>query len=144
MKEPKNIWKAPFTLDHLNKTLGGNMTQHLDIKYTEVGHNFLKGTMPVDHRTTQPFGILHGGASAVLAETLGSVAGNLCIDMQTEKCVGLEINANHIRPVSKGLVTGKASPINLGRRVQVWQIEIFDEYEKLVCISRLTLAVLPH
>ena len=120
----------------------GTMVEHVDIQITEVGEDFLRGTMPVDHRTVQTMGILHGGASVVLAETLGSIAANLCVDQSRQACVGQEINANHLRPVASGLVTGTARPIHLGTRSQVWQIEIRDERERLVCISRLTMAII--
>jgi 1,4-dihydroxy-2-naphthoyl-CoA hydrolase len=100
--------------------------------------------MPVDHRTVQTMGILHGGASVVLAETVGSMAANLCVDAKTQACVGQEINANHLRPVASGLVTATARPVHLGSRSQVWQIEIRDERERLVCISRLTMAIIEH
>ena len=118
------------------------MVEHLGITLTEVGEDFLKGTMPVDHRTVQPMGILHGGASVALAETLGSLAANYAVDNQKKYCVGLDINANHVRAASKGDVTGIAKPLHLGSTTQVWSIEITDEEDRLVCISRLTMAVL--
>lgn len=114
----------------------------LDIRFSEVGPDFLKATMPVDHRTHQPYGLLHGGASCVLAETLGSVASAKVIDPEKFICVGLEINANHIRSVRSGLVTGIATPIHIGASTHVWDIKIYDEREKLICISRLTVAIL--
>lgn len=113
----------------------------LDIQITELGDDFIRGTMPVDHRTVQPYGILHGGASVSLAETLGSIAAHLVIDGSKFYTVGQEINANHIRPASKGRVTGTARPIHLGRSSQIWGIEITNEDGKLVCISRITMAV---
>ena len=118
------------------------MIEHLGIQFLEVGDDYIKARMPVDQRTIQPFGLLHGGASIALAETLGSVAANLCVDREKKMCVGLEINANHIRPVTNGFVYGIAKPIHLGASTQVWEIRIENEQEKLVCISRLTLAVL--
>lgn len=114
----------------------------LDIRFTEVGPDFLKATMPVDHRTHQPYGLLHGGASCVLAETIGSVASAKVIDPKKFICVGIEINANHVRSVRNGLVTGITTPIHIGASTHVWDIKIYDEREKLVCVSRLTVAVL--
>ena len=118
------------------------MVGHLDIEYTEVGKDFLCGKMPVNEKTKQPMGVLHGGASVVLAETLGSVAANCCVDMDNEFCVGLDINANHIKSATKGFVHGKATAIHLGKRTQVWQIIITDDEGELVCVSRLTMSVL--
>jgi 1,4-dihydroxy-2-naphthoyl-CoA hydrolase len=124
--------------------LGKNtIAEQIGIEFTEIGPDFLKGRMPVDHRTHQPYGLLHGGASCVLAETLGSVASALVIDQSKFICVGLEINANHIRGVREGSVTGTATPIHIGASTHVWDIRILDEREKLVCISRLTVAILP-
>ena len=117
------------------------MIAHLGIVFTEMGDDYLKATMPVDHRTLQPFGLLHGGASVVLAETLGSTAASCCVDLEKQICVGIEINANHIRSVRQGTVTGIARPLHLGRRTQVWHIHIHDEQDRLVAVSRLTLAV---
>ncbi len=117
------------------------MVDHLGIEFTEVGDDFLKAKMPVDQRTVQPAGLLHGGASAALAETIGSVAANLCVDHTKRVCVGLEINANHIRSVRNGNVYGQCHPLHLGQSTQVWEIEIRDEKQKLVCVSRLTMAV---
>ena len=121
----------------------GTMIEHLGIEVVEVGDDFLKARMPVDHRTVQPQGRLHGGASCALAETVGSVAANLVIDSSEFLAVGLEINANHIRPVKDGYVYGTATPDALGRTTQVWTIRITDEDGRLVCISRLTMAVIP-
>jgi len=126
-------------ITHLGK---GTMGEHIGIEFTELGPDFLKGQMPVDERTRQPYGLLHGGASCVLAETLGSVASALVIDQEKFLCVGLEINANHIRGVREGLVTGIATPLHLGSSTHVWDIKIYDEREKLVCVSRLTVAIL--
>ncbi|MEM6780417.1 MAG: hotdog fold thioesterase, partial [Pseudomonadota bacterium] len=118
-----------------------NMGDALGIEFTEVGEDFLSGSMPVDHRTTQPFGILHGGASCVLAETLGSVAAWMCIDPSKSFTVGLDINANHIRSKTEGHVIGMAKPLHIGRTTHVWEINIVDEEGKRVCISRLTVLV---
>ncbi len=123
---------------------GMHMADHLGIEWVEFGDNFLKARMPVDHRTKQPFGLLHGGASCVLAETLGSVGAALVVDPEKHNCVGLEINANHVRSAREGFVTGLASPIHIGASTQVWDIKIYDEREKLVCVSRLTVAVIPR
>ena len=125
--------------------LGKNtMGEHLGMVFTEVGPDYLKATMPVDHRTKQPYGLLHGGASVALAETLGSVGAALVVDPAKFICVGQEINANHLRSVRSGLVTGIAKPIHIGASSQVWETRIYDEREKLVCISRLTVAVLKN
>lgn len=134
------IWKKPLSLSVLNNTSPNTLIEHLAIRYTAFDANSITATMPVCSFTHQPLGLLHGGASVVLAETLGSVAANFCVDEQTY-CVGLEINANHVRAVKEGQVTGKATPLHLGVSTQVWQIEIRDERERLVCISRLTVAV---
>ena len=125
----------------LNARSAGSAVAHLGIVFTELGEDFLRGTMPVEPRTHQPMGILHGGASVALAETLGSVAANYVVDPSRFYCVGQEINANHLRPVASGVVIGTARPIHLGSRSQVWSIEIRDEGERLNCISRLTIAV---
>ena len=117
------------------------MVGNLGIEFTEIGDDYLVGTMPVDERTTQPYGILHGGASVTLAETLGSMASTLTIDTEKYICVGQEINANHIRPVNSGVVSGRAQPVHLGRSSQVWEIRITNQDNKLVCISRLTMAI---
>ena len=123
--------------------LGFNtMSEHLGIEFLEVGDNFLTAKMPVDHRTKQPYGLLHGGASCVLAETLGSIASALVVDSSKFICVGLEINANHIRSVRDGFVTAIATPIHIGGTTHVWDIKIHDDQSKLVCISRLTVAIL--
>ena len=112
------------------------------MRFTEIGPDYLRATMPVDHRTVQTMGILHGGASVALAETIGSVAANLCVDSEKYVCVGQEINANHLRPAATGWVIGLARPIHLGRRSQVWGIELRDEAGRMTCVSRLTIAVL--
>ncbi|MGL4204712.1 MAG: hotdog fold thioesterase [Aeromonadaceae bacterium] len=136
-----SIWKREFTLASLNAGADNTLISHLGIRYSEVGEEYLKATMPVTSFTQQPMGLLHGGASVVLAETLGSVAGNLCVDTQ-RCCVGLEINANHVRAKREGTVTGTTRPLHLGATTQLWQIEIHDEAGHLICTSRITLAVL--
>lgn len=119
------------------------MSEHLGIEWGALGENSISARMPVDHRTIQPYGLLHGGASCVLAETLGSVGAALVVDPDKFQCVGLEINANHVRSARAGFVTGVASPLHIGASTQVWEIKIHDEREKLICISRLTVAVIP-
>ena len=136
-----SIWKRDIDLARLNLGSTNTLMAHLGILYTEVGDDYLRGTMPVTAHTHQPMGLLHGGASVVLAETLGSVAGNLCVGLD-HCCVGLEINANHVRGKREGVVTGTARPLHLGATTQLWQIEIVDEAGRLVCTSRITLAVL--
>ncbi len=131
-------------LQDVNKLNDQTMSEKIGIEITEVGDDYLKGRMPVDERTVQPYGILHGGASAALAETLGSLAGALTLDHEKEYCVGMEINANHVRSVRSGYVYGKASPIHIGSRTQIWEIRIEDDEQRLLCISRLTLAVIPR
>ena len=137
------IWKQPLDLARINGWSRGTMMETLDIRFTDFGDDWLRGTMPVDHRTQQPFGLLHGGASVVLAETLGSSAALLTLDIEKEVAVGLDINANHIRGVRGGIVTGTAKALHLGRTTQVWEIRIEEEQGKLVCLSRLTMAVIP-
>ena len=136
------IWFRPYTLDGLQRLNTGSLAGHLDIRFTEIGPDYLRGTMPVDERTRQPFGLLHGGASVSLAETLGSVAANCCVDGPKFYCVGQEINANHLRSARTGQVTGTARPVHLGSRSQVWDIRIEDEQGRLTCVSRLTMSVL--
>jgi 1,4-dihydroxy-2-naphthoyl-CoA hydrolase len=135
------IWFAKATIEVLSAGQAGLLSAHLGIEFTDWGDDYLRGTMPVEPRTRQPMGFLHGGASMVLAETLGSVAANYAVDPAKFRCLGQEINGNHLRPVTDGLVTGTARPIHLGSRSQVWGIEIRDPRERLVCISRLTVAV---
>jgi 1,4-dihydroxy-2-naphthoyl-CoA hydrolase len=126
----------------LNARNKGNAVGHLGIEFTEQGEDFLRGTMPVDHRTLQPYGLLHGGASVLLAETLGSMAANMCVDDPTTgQAVGIEINANHLRAVTEGVVIGTARALHVGRGTQVWEIRIEDELGRAVCVSRLTLAM---
>lgn len=133
-----------ITLQDLNNMGKANMVEYLGIEFTAIGPDFITATMPVDKRTRQPFGLLHGGASVVLAETLGSIAANCVVNNKKQYCVGLEINANHIRSVKEGLVTGTTKPIHLGKSTQIWEILIQDEKEQLVCVSRITMAVLTH
>jgi len=120
----------------------GTMTEHLGFEWVEIGNDFLKAKMPVDHRTIQPYGLLHGGASCVLAETIGSVASHLVIDPSEFYCVGIEINANHIRSAKEGFVYGTCSPLHIGSSTHVWDIRITNEEGKLICISRLTVAIM--
>ena len=137
------VFRAPVSLDELNGLSRSTLIEHLGIVFTAAGEDWLQATMPVDARTLQPYGLLHGGASVVLAETLGSVASYLCLnDPATQKAVGLEINANHIRAVHEGEVFGKATAVHLGRSTHIWEIRITTKDNKLVCISRLTVAVL--
>ena len=137
-----SIWRTLATPDVLNETRKMTMIENLGIEFLEVGDDYIKARMPVDHRTIQPFGLLHGGASVALAETLGSVAANLCVDREKKMCVGLEINANHVRPVTNGFVYGIARPIHIGVSTQLWEIRIHNDEERLVSISRLTMAIL--
>ncbi|CAM7292419.1 MULTISPECIES: 1,4-dihydroxy-2-naphthoyl-CoA hydrolase [Citrobacter] len=134
------IWKRDVTLDALNAMGEGNMVGLLDIRFEKIGADTLEASMPVDGRTKQPFGLLHGGASVVLAESIGSVAGYLCTEGE-QKVVGLEINANHVRSAREGRVKGVCRAIHTGSRHQVWQIDIYDEQQRLCCTSRLTTAI---
>ena len=136
------MFNADMTLESLNQMSSKTMVQHLGIEFVEIGSDYLKASMPVDTRTHQPFGVLHGGASVALAETLGSVAANVVLTSPDQYCVGQEINANHIRSVREGLVYGVTRPIHIGKTSQVWETRISDERDRLVCISRITLAVL--
>jgi 1,4-dihydroxy-2-naphthoyl-CoA hydrolase len=139
------IWKNGQDLAEINlRDKDTTIMGFLGIEFTERGDDYLKGTMPVDHRTHQPMGILHGGASVVLAETLGSSATTMCLNLSKEYCVGLDINANHIRAVRSGIVTGVAKPIHIGRSTHVWEINIVDEQQRKVCVSRITMAILQH
>lgn len=135
------MWKHSPKVEDINAANADTACAALQITVTEVGADFIRGTMPVNERTRQPFGLLHGGASVLLAETLGSIAGNLCVD-DGHMAVGLEINANHVRAISAGEVTGTARPLHVGRNTQVWDIRIEDEAQRLLCVSRLTLAVI--
>jgi len=135
------VFRDAVSIEALNTLSRNTLIEHLGITFTAAGEDWISATMPVDERTRQPYGILHGGASVVLAETLGSSAGNLCVDTAKQVCVGLEINANHVRAVRSGTVTGTARAVHVGRSTQLWEIRIEDEQGRLVCISRLTLAV---
>lgn len=136
------IWfDAATSLDWI-RSFGASLPSHLGIEFTEIGDDFIRARMPVDERTRQPFGILHGGASVALAETLGSTGAGLVVDRSKYRCVGQEINANHVRAITQGFVIGTARPVHLGKRSHVWEIRITDEREKLICISRITMAVL--
>lgn len=137
-----SIWFSHPTPEQLNEWSTGSLADHLGIEFFEIGEDYIKARMPVDARTIQPAGILHGGASATLAETLGSTAGYMCVDPTTTTVVGLEINANHVRPVREGMVVATARPLHLGKSTQIWDIRIENEEGKLVCIARLTMAVL--
>ena len=136
------IWRGRESLATLNDSLRGTLAETLGVVLTELGADFLTGTMPVDARTLQPFGLLHGGASVALAETVGSTAASLVIDLERQICVGQEINANHVRSARSGLVTATARPLHLGARSQVWDVRIVDDALRLVCVARLTMAVL--
>jgi 1,4-dihydroxy-2-naphthoyl-CoA hydrolase len=138
------IWRSAATPEQLNERSTRSMSGYLGIRFTEIGPDFLRATMPVNEHTHQPFGALHGGASVTLAETVGSVASTLCVDGEQYRCVGQEVNANHLRGVSSGIVTATARPFHLGARSHVWHIEIRDESERLVCVSRLTMAIIEH
>ncbi|HEU5148343.1 MAG TPA: hotdog fold thioesterase [Chryseosolibacter sp.] len=136
------IFQEKIDVKALNGLSRNTMLEHIGIQFTDAGDDFLEATMPVDSRTHQPLGLLHGGASVALAETLGSVAATCCVDRDRQFCVGLEINANHIRGVKEGYVKGKAKPVHIGKKTQVWEIRIVNEAEQLVCVSRITMAVL--
>ncbi|PSW15724.1 esterase [Photobacterium rosenbergii] len=138
-----SIWKKSFTLESLNETSVNTLVEHLGIEYSAYDENSLSAVMPVESRTHQPLGMLHGGASVVLAETLGSLAANMCVD-EGKYCVGLDINANHLRAMRSGYVVGTATPVHLGATTQVWQIDIKDPRGRMVCTSRLTIAVMKH
>jgi 1,4-dihydroxy-2-naphthoyl-CoA hydrolase len=136
------IWKSPRTAEELNSGGDETLIGHLGIRFTEIGDDFVRGTMPVDARTKQPYGLLHGGASVALAETLGSMGATMCVDTKEYLCVGQEINANHVRGARTGQVTGTARPVHVGGRSQVWTIDICDDAGNLVCTSRLTIAII--
>jgi 1,4-dihydroxy-2-naphthoyl-CoA hydrolase len=141
---PRRIWNDTPSLATANELSGRSLIGHLGIELLEAGDDHLTARMPVDDRTRQPLGLLHGGASVTLAETLASWAATFTIDHDQAACVGMEVNANHLRPVSSGWVTGVATPISLGRTTQVWEIRITDDDERLVCVSRCTMAVIPR
>lgn len=136
-----DIWHKKYDLETLNGLRNKNMAGHLGIEFLEIGEDYLKARMPVNEKTKQAFGILHGGASCVLSETLGSVAAWMCIDTDKQRAVGIEINANHLRPASNGYVTGICKPVKIGRTIHVWQTDIFKDDDKISCTSRLTLAI---
>ena len=137
------IWFDPsIKVEHIRPLGNNTMGDHLGIVFTEIGDDYLKARMPVDHRTMQPYGLLHGGASAALAESLGSVASHLVVDNSKFNAVGIEINANHLRGVREGFVTGIVKPLHTGRTTHVWDIKIYDQHEKLICVSRLTVSII--
>ena len=139
-----SIWKRTVTAEQLNERSKGTLVDHLGIEYLEIGVDYIKARMPVDERTRQPMGILHGGAHVALAESIGSLAANLCLDNSKEYAVGLDINSNHLKSISSGWVTGIAKPIHQGVQTQVWEIKIYNENDKLLNITRLTMIVLRH
>ena len=137
------IWfNKDLQLEHFSQLAKDTMGDFVGIEWVELGDNYLKAKMPVDHRTKQPYGLLHGGASCVLAETIGSVASAMVVDHARFQCVGLEINANHVRSATAGFVTGVCTPLHLGASTHVWDIKIYDENDKMVCVSRLTVAII--
>lgn len=137
------IWKnKDLNIDSINNLSKQTLAQFLGMKFIEIGEDYLKMQMPVNEKTHQPYGLLHGGASAALAETVGSVASSLCIDTERNICVGLEINCNHVRGVKNGMVVATARPLHIGATTHVWDIKILDERERLICVSRLTVAIL--
>jgi 1,4-dihydroxy-2-naphthoyl-CoA hydrolase len=137
-----SIFNPGLTPESLNKLSANTMVSHLGIEFTVVGDDFIEAKMPVDARTQQPLGLLHGGASVTLAETLGSVAATCCVDHESQYCVGLDINANHVKSAKNGYVFGTTRPIHIGKRTQVWEIRIVNEQKELICISRITMAVI--
>lgn len=136
-----SIWRTQTSVEQLSEFSRETLADTIGIRVTEIGPDYLRATMPVSSKVHQPMGVLHGGASVALAETAGSVAAALCVDRDKYVCLGQEINANHLRPVSSGIVTATATPVHIGRRSHVWNIEIRDEQDRLVCVSRLTMAV---
>jgi 1,4-dihydroxy-2-naphthoyl-CoA hydrolase len=136
------VFNKYISLEALNNLSKNTMAERIGIEFTAIGEDYLEAKMPVDSRTHQPFGLLHGGASVALAETMGSVAAHFCVDVSRQFCVGLDINANHIRGVKDGFVYGTTRPVHIGKKTQVWEIKIVDESKELVCISRITMAVL--
>lgn len=137
-----SIFKPGITLDSLNKLSVNTMVSHLGIEFISINDDTISAKMPVDTRTQQPLGLLHGGASVTLAETLGSVAASCCIDRTTQYCVGLEINANHVKSVKAGYVYGTTKPIHIGKKTHVWEVRILNETQELICISRITMAII--
>ena len=138
---PESVWSSPPTIDDINTMGARSMPGYLGISFVEVGPDFIRAEMPVSERTKQPFGILHGGASAALAETVASVAGWYCVDQSSKVVVGVELNVNHIRSKTEGMLTATGRPLHLGRTTQVWEVRIHDEDDRLVAVSRLTAAV---
>ncbi|MGL1888508.1 MAG: hotdog fold thioesterase [Reichenbachiella sp.] len=136
------IFNKNSTLEAINNLTKNTLVEHIGIEFTEIGNDYLKATMPVDNRTQQPMGLLHGGASVVLAETLGSVGATMTIDSNKQFCVGLDINANHIKSARTGIVEGIAKPIHIGKKTHVWEIKIYNESSELICISRFTIAII--
>lgn len=136
------LFNSGITLERLNQLSSNTLVAHLGIEITAIGEDFIEAKMPVDHRTHQPLGMLHGGASVALAETMGSIAATCCVDTKTQYCVGLEINANHIKSVREGFVYGITKPIHIGKKTHVWEIRITDDKKQLICISRITMAVI--
>jgi 1,4-dihydroxy-2-naphthoyl-CoA hydrolase len=141
-----SIWFRPYTIAEVTQLRHGTLMEHLGIELTEIGDDYVRATMPVDARTRQPMGLLHGGASVALAETLGSIGAGMVVDLSKQSCVGIEINANHLRSVHSGHVTGTVRPVHIGRTLHVWQTEIADASVRPLCIARLTMFVLdqPH
>ncbi len=138
------LWARDYSLEELNRLNAGNLLGHLGIEFVAIDSDSLTARMPVDHRTTQPFGLLHGGASVALAESVGSFAAFLTLREHNKTTVGIEVNANHLRPVTSGFVYGVARPLHIGRNTQVWDIRISDDSARLVCVARHTVAVIPH
>jgi len=137
-----SIWKNKATVEVLNAGNKNTLVELIGIEITEIGADYLKATMPVDERTKQPYGLLHGGASAVLSESLGSIAANLCLDLNTHYAVGLEISATHLKSATNGFVTAICKAIKIGRKIQVWQTQLFNDEEQLICDSKLTVVVI--
>ncbi len=137
-----SLFNSELTLERLNNMSHTTMVGNLGIEFTAIGADWIEAKMPVDARTQQPLGLLHGGASVALAETLGSVAATFCVDLKTQYCVGLDINANHVKSVKTGFVYGITKPLHIGKKTQVWEIRITNEEKELVCISRITMAVI--
>jgi len=139
--EAQTIWYNHVTIEQLNWVKANTLAESLDINLTEIGNDYLAGTMPVDNRTKQPFGLLHGGASVALAETLGSIASLLVVNQELFIGVGIEINANHVKAVTNGLVTGICKPLHIKGKTHVWEIKIYNEAKEMTCISRFTCAI---
>ena len=136
------IWTERPSLSRLKEVSKNTMLEYLGIEFVDIGDDYIKATMPVDHRTLQPVGSLHGGASIVLAETLASAGANYCVDRSKKRCVGLEVNASHVKAVSEGIVIGVATPAHIGRSTQIWHVHITNEKDRLICTARVTMAVL--